>query len=223
MGNGYATWFLSPLNLLIDLFCYKNKRIYTLEDFQEESRKEIEGIISVFDTRKEEIIAQVDNAFESGRRGMLVYRWFGKQQNKTIDEFNKPLKYIQTIAISVFDGKESTSFHFGPLRLTLRLLYNLTPVESDDIFIECGHTKHYWHKNPLFIFDDTLMHRSVNNNDARRYCVFMDVIRPSPVTVFLSVLLVPISMIAQPIKGAFYKNWKMLGANRETQGATTKS
>ncbi len=154
---------------------------------------------------------------------MFVYRWLGRQYNKEIAEFNKPFKYLRTIAVSVFDGNESTSFHFGPLRLTLRILYNLTPVESEEIFIECGRTKHYWHKNPLFIFDDTLMHRSANENEARRYCVFMDVIRPSPVTALLSVLLVAISATAQRTKGVFYRNWKMLGANEATQGAKTKS
>ena len=74
---------------------------------------------------------------------MFVYRWFGRQYNEEIAEFNKPFKYLRTIAVSVFEGNESTSFHFGPLRLTLRILYNLTPVESEEIFIECGHTKHY--------------------------------------------------------------------------------
>ena len=223
LGNGVTAWFLSPLNLLMDLLCYRNKRIYRLEDFSEECRQEIEEILSVFAARKEEIIAHVDHAFESGRRGMFVYRWFDRQYNKEIAEFNKPFKYLQTIAVSVFEGNESTSFHFGPLRLTLRILYNLTPIESAEIFIECGRTKHYWHKDPLFIFDDTLMHRSANENEARRYCVFMDVIRPSPVTALLSALLVGFSAIAQLAKGVFYRNWKMLGANGATRGAKTKS
>ncbi len=223
LGNGVTAWLLSPINLSMDLLCYRNKRIYRLEDFSEECRKEIEEILSVFVSRKEEIVAHVDRAFESGRRGMFVYRWFGRKYNEEIAEFNKPFKYLRTIAVSVFEGNESTSFHFGPLRLTLRILYSLTPVESEEIFIECGRTKHYWHKNPLFIFDDTLMHRSANQNEARRYCVFMDVIRPSPVTALLSVLLVAISAMAQHTKGVFYKNWKMLGANGATRDAETKS
>ncbi|MCH9000217.1 MAG: aspartyl/asparaginyl beta-hydroxylase domain-containing protein [Proteobacteria bacterium] len=223
LGNGVTAWFLSPINLSMDLLCYRNKRIYGLEDFSEECRKEIEEVLSVFVARKEEIVAHVDRAFESGRRGMLVYRWYGRQYDEEIAEFNKPFKYLRTIAVSVFEGNESTSFHFGPLRLTLRVLYNLTPVESEEVFIECGRTKHYWHKNPLFIFDDTLMHRSVNQDAARRYCVFMDVIRPSPVTALLSVLLAAISAMAQRTKGVFYRNWKMLGANGATRGAKTKS
>ena len=33
--------------------------------------------------------------------------------------------------------------------------------------------------NPLFIFDDTLIHQSFNEEDDLRYCAFIDIIRPS--------------------------------------------
>ena len=54
--------------------------------------------------------------------------------------------------MSVFSGKEWTAWHYGPLRLTLRVLYNLTPVRHDGIFIECQNRKHFWHDNPLYRF-----------------------------------------------------------------------
>lgn len=222
LGNGVTVWLLSPVNLLVDLLCDRNRRIYRLEDFPADCRSEIEDILAVFRSRRDEIIGQVDRAFESGRRGMMVYRWYGRQYNRDITEFNRPFKYLRTIAVSVFEGNESTSFHFGPLRLTLRVLYNLTPVESDDIFIECGRTRHYWHKDPLFIFDDTLMHRSANNHAGRRYCVFMDVIRPSPVTPLLSALVVAVSAVAQSAKGVFYRNWKMLDTGTASRTGGTK-
>ena len=38
--------------------------------------------------------------------------------------------------VSVFNARERTSSHFGPLRLTLRVLYNLEPVRSPDAYIE---------------------------------------------------------------------------------------
>lgn len=212
LGNGVGAWLLSPVNLATDLLCRRNRKIYRLEDFPDEPRKEIEEILSVFDGRKQEIVDQVDHAFRSGRRGMLVYRWYGRRYNGRIAEFNRSFKYIQTIAVSVFEGNESTSYHFGPLRLTLRVLYNLRPVESDDVFLECGHTRHHWHRDPLFIFDDTLMHRSANGNGARRYCAFIDVIRPSPVTPILSLLLVAVSAVAQGARGIFYRRWTMLDA-----------
>ena len=121
-----------------------------------------------------------------------------------------PVEPVVEITKGEYEIREATSFHFGPLRLTMRLLYNLTPVNSDGIFIECGNTKHYWHNNPLFIFDDTLMHRSVNEHDARRYCMFVDVVRPSPFTGLIATLVEPVTAIAEPFKHLFYKKWKML-------------
>lgn len=221
LGNGLASWLLSPLNLALDLLCFRNKRIYKLDDFPPDCRKEIEDVLSLFVSQKQNIIERIDRDFQSGRRGMFVYRWFGRAYNREIAALNRSFKHIQTIAVSVFEGKESTAFHFGPFRATLRVLYNLTPVESDDIFIECGYTRHRWHQDPLFVFDDTLMHRSVNLHDARRYCVFMDVVRPSPVVGLLSFLLVPISAVTHRTKGIFYQNWRMLGESDMSRKATT--
>jgi len=103
------------------------------------------------------------------------------------------------------------------------VLYNMTPVESDDVYIECGTTRHVWRDDPLFIFDDTLMHRSVNEYEARRYCLFMDILRPSPVPAVLSALRFVVAKISQKFKGIFYRNWKMLEGARKHDAATTKS
>jgi aspartyl/asparaginyl beta-hydroxylase (cupin superfamily) len=210
LGNGVPTWLLSPFNLLVDLFCYRNKGVYRLDDLPPEWRAEVETVLGVFRDRRNEIIADIDRTFEQGRRGMFVYTWYGKANPHSIEEFKKDFHYIKTIAVSVFSGKEATSFHFGPLRLTLRVLYNLSPVVTDKIFIQCGWTKHYWHQDPLYIFDDTLIHRSVNDYDARRYCVFMDIMRPTAFPGLLAALISAVSLIAERFNAIFYKNWKML-------------
>ncbi|PSJ64147.1 aspartyl/asparaginyl beta-hydroxylase domain-containing protein [Pseudaminobacter soli (ex Li et al. 2025)] len=220
-GNGLFTWLLSPFNLFVDLLSYKNWGVWKLEQFPDDYRREVEEVLDVFKARQSEIISDIDANFESGRRGMYVYQWYGKQHIDNVPEFTRKFKYIRTIAVSVFSGRESTSFHYGPLRLTLRVLYNLRPAKTDQIFIECGNVKHFWYENPLFIFDDTLMHRSVNEHDGRRYCVFMDVIRPSPVPGFLSMLLAGISISVDRMKAMFYKNWKMIGA-RDPKSAPAK-
>jgi aspartyl/asparaginyl beta-hydroxylase (cupin superfamily) len=212
VGNGIPTWILSPFNLFIDLLSYRNPGVYTLDDFPPAYRDEIEAVLGTFRTRKDEIVAEVDRQFSDGRRGMYVWRWYGKQHQTNVPEFNRDFRYVKTIAVSVFSGKESTTWHYGPLRLTLRVLLNLNPADSDRVFIECNGARHLWRDNPLYIFDDTLFHRSVNEVDARRYAVFMDVIRPSPVPGFLGVLLAGVSAIADQMKAIFYKNWKMLGA-----------
>jgi beta-hydroxylase len=61
---------------------------------------------------------------------MYVYQWYGKHKITTSPEFNKDFKYIKTIAVSVFRGRESTSWHFGPLRLSLPDSHNLIPVKA---------------------------------------------------------------------------------------------
>jgi aspartyl/asparaginyl beta-hydroxylase (cupin superfamily) len=214
-GNGVPTWLLSPFNLLVDLISYRNPGIYTLDDFPPAYRSEIDEVLSVFKNNKDRIIADIDAKFEKGRRGMYVFRWYGKRFIDNVPELNRDFKYLKTIAVSVFSGKESTSFHYGPLRLSLRILYNLTPVQSDQVYIECNGAKHYWHDNPLYIFDDTLLHRSVNEYDARRYNVFMDIIRPSPVPGLISALLAIVSRTVERVNSMFYKNWTMISGNKK--------
>jgi aspartyl/asparaginyl beta-hydroxylase (cupin superfamily) len=214
-GNGVPTWLLSPFNLLVDLLSYRNPGIYTLDDFPPAYRAEIDEVLSVFKDNKDRIIADIDAKFEKGRRGMYVYRWYGKRFIDNVPELNRDFKYLKTIAVSVFSGKESTSFHYGPLRLSLRILYNLTPVLSDQVYIECNGVKHYWHENQLYIFDDTLMHRSVNEYDARRYNVFMDIIRPSPVPGLISAMLAVVSRTVERVNSMFYKNWTMISGNKK--------
>ncbi|MAU97737.1 MAG: aspartyl beta-hydroxylase [Fulvimarina sp.] len=210
MGNGIPTWLLSPFNLFVDLVSYRNPGVWRLEDFPPEWRAEIETVLDTFRANKREIIADIDQQFGEGRRGMYVYRWYGKRFVDNVPAFNRDFRYVKTIAVSVFSGKESTTWHYGPLRLTLRVLLNLEPADSDRVFIECNGARHLWRDDPLYIFDDTLFHQSVNEVDARRYNVFMDVIRPSPVPGFLSALLVGVSALADRLKAMFYKNWKMI-------------
>ena len=144
------------------------------------------------------------------KRGMLFYKWYDKNINEDVPAFNEDYTYIKTIGVSVFNQKESTSLHFGPLRLTLRVLYNLTPFKSDNVFIEVDGKKHFWHDDPLFIFDDTLQHRSINEEDRERYCVFVDVLRPSRFTGLQNLIMKGIQLIFIKFNGIFYKNWTFL-------------
>jgi len=56
----------------------------------------------------------------------------------------------------------------------------------------------------------TLMHRSVNEYDARRYCVFIDIMRPTPFPRLMSALISVVAVAVERINDLFYKNWKML-------------
>lgn len=210
-GNGFTTWLVSPLNVFLDLICYKNPKIYALSDFSPEARQEIETVLATFASNRDRIMADINSELGDAKRGMYLYRWFGHLYNRNINDLNQPFQHVRTIAVSVFDGQERTNFHFGPMRMTIRVLYNLTPVTDKDVFIETGTTRHYWSEDPLFMFDDTLMHRSINDDDGRRFCVFLDVMRPSPFPWLLSAMMVPVSMVAGAFKSIYYRRWKMLG------------
>lgn len=223
-GNGFTTWLVSPFNLFLDLISSRNPGVYKLSDFSEPAQAEIQTVLDTFKNNRQSIIAEIDaemKATETAheRRGMFLYRWFGRRYNRSIAALNGDFEHVRTIAVSVFDGKERTNFHFGPMRMTIRVLYNLTPVAGDQVFIECDGVMHYWSEDPLFMFDDTLMHRSVNDHDGRRYCVFLDVLRPSPLSGALRVLEKPISLIATLFKTIYYRRWKMLGMGASSQGS----
>ena len=63
--------------------------------------------------------------------------------------------------------------------MTYRILYNFNKVKKEGSFIEADGRINKWRYDPLFIFDDTLIHQSFNEEDDLRYCAFIDIIRPS--------------------------------------------
>jgi beta-hydroxylase len=143
---------------------------------------------------------------------MLTYKWYSASQatDLKIPAFEKDFRYIKTIAVSVFNTRERTSWHFGPLRLTFRVLYNLDPIDSRDVYIEVDDKVHYWKDEPLFIFDDTMFHRSINDVDRIRYCLFMDIVRPNHFQGAFEVAIQLASAIAVSFKRLFYKNWSFV-------------
>ena len=122
-------------------------------------------------------------------------------------EFAHDYRYIKTIAVSVFSMRERTSWHFGPLRLTLRVLYVLDPMKSGDAFIEVDDRLHRWMDDRLFIFDDTNFHRSTNGSDQPRYCLFMDIVRPNHARVAFDAGIHLMRVLSGSLKRLFYKNW----------------
>lgn len=207
-GNGLFTWALAPFNLLMDLLSRKTKGILRKSDLPAECQKEIDELIAVADRERDNIAKRMESGH--GRRLMLVYKWYGHQVDNSIAEWNKDFKYIKTIGVSVFNARTATSYHYGPLRITYRLLYNMNQVDRDDIFIQVGKTKHLWRDDPLFIFDDTLMHRSVNRSPNARYCLFVDIMRPAHNLQLNTKILSVVGSIAGRINSIFYKNWEFI-------------
>ena len=209
IGKGFLTFLLSPLNLLSDLLSYRNLHTYKIEDLPQGHQNEINDVISLFDKNSKEIAKRFKEN-PNDNRTMLFYKWYGYELDDSIKEFNNEYEYIKTIGVSLFREKTSTSRHFGPLRMTYRILYNFNKVKKDGSFIEADGRIHKWKSDPLFIFDDTLIHQSFNEEDDLRFCAFIDIIRPSHFDNIIKLILKAVGFLLKNTRSIFYKNWKMI-------------
>ncbi len=208
-GNGVPTWALSPFNILMDIITlpYINKKIYQLQDLPEECQAEIKQLLAV--VKSENVVAELASRAGKIRRSMIFFKWYGKNIENfyTVPDFHKEYKYIRTIGVSVFNRKESTDEHFGPLRTTLRVLYNINDITSPETYIKVRDVENHWCENKMFIFDDTLSHQSFNQTDEPRYCLFVDIVRPSKCHFVMDLWVQFVAVIMQKMNHIFYSSW----------------
>ena len=211
-GNGVFTWLLSPFNLLMDLLAlpYWNRGVYQLADLPAGHQAEIQTLIGA--AHKRDIIGLLESKMGEKKRGMIFFKWYGKNLPTTVDvpEFHAKYQYVRTVGVSIFNKKASTGLHFGPLRVTLRVLYNVNTIDNPDVYVTVGDVTHRWRDGKLFIFDDTLQHQSVNESDGMRYCLFVDILRPSLVPWLFSGILTAIRLAIAPLRAIFYKHWSFI-------------
>jgi len=212
IGNGFPTWLLSPINIVLDLLSlpYINKGVYRLEDLPSDYADEVKRLIQA--ANEANLVAQIEEAAKKYPRTMVFFRWYGvdMQSLLNVPAFHQPWKYIETIGVSVFNKKVSTSRHFGFMRASLRVLYNLNDMNDDSAYIVVGDKTSYWRENKLFIFDDTLLHESVNQTDQTRYCLFVDMIRPTRFPGIMRAVITGIRRLTQSFKFIYYQNWKLI-------------
>jgi aspartyl/asparaginyl beta-hydroxylase (cupin superfamily) len=211
-GNGIFTWLLSPFNLLMDLITlpYRNKGIYKISDLPAAYQDEINSLIDA--AHGSGLIGKLEAKLGEKKRGMIFFKWYGKNVRTSVDvpEFHRHFKYIRTIGVSIFNTRQSTGKHFGPLRVTLRVLYNINRIDSDKVYIKVGKHINYWRDNQLFIFDDTLQHQSCNQSEQIRYCMFVDILRPSWCPGLMSGILTCVRLAIARVNFAFYKHWEFI-------------
>ena len=208
IGKGILTFLISPLNLFADLISHRNLHSFKIENFPDEFQNEINTVKKLFDQNKKKIEERFSQSEDN--RTMLFYKWYGYELDDSIEEFNNEYKYIKTVGVSLFREKTSTSRHFGPLRMTYRILYNFNKVKKEGSFIEADGRIHKWKSDPLFIFDDTLIHQSFNEEDDLRFCAFIDIIRPSHLDNIIKLILKSVGFLLKNTRSIFYKNWKMI-------------
>ena len=212
IGNGWGTWVLSPINILLDLLSlpYINKGVYRLADLPPAYQDEVTRVIRV--ANDADLVRQLEERSKENQRTMFFFRWCGANTNTSpnVPAFHQPWKYVQTIGVSIFNRRISTSKHFGYLRASLRVLYNLNDMKDDSAYIVVGDTTSYWRDNKLFIFDDTLLHLSANDTEQPRYCLFVDIVRPTLFPHLMAGVLTVVRYLTQSFKFIYYKNWKII-------------
>ena len=211
-GNGVFTWLLSPFNLLMDVLAlpYWNKGVYQLSDLPAAYQDELKAVIEA--AHRRDLVGKLNLKLDEHKRGMIFFKWYGRHVQTSVDipEFHGEFKYIRTIGVSIFNKKQSTGKHFGPLRITLRVLYNINQIDSDQVYIKVSNHINYWRENKLFIFDDTLQHQSCNQSDEVRYCIFVDILRPSVCPRLMSAILACVGEVVAPFNFIFYKHWTFI-------------
>jgi len=211
-GNGLCTWLLSPFNLMMDVLSlpYRNRGVYKIGDLPETHQEEIRSIIAA--AHESRLVERLQSKMEGQKRGMIFFKWYGKNIQTSLDipEFHHPYKFIRTIGVSIFNKRQSTGKHYGPLRVTLRVLYNVNTIDSRDVYIKVGNHTHFWKDEKLFIFDDTLQHQSCNESDGGRDCMFVDILRPTHFPRLTSAILSGVRLVIARFNSAFYKNWTFL-------------
>jgi beta-hydroxylase len=212
LGNGIGSWLLSPFNAAMDILTlpYLNKGVYALEDLPIGHQEELRRVIET--AKRENLVGQVEKHVKQLPRSMIFFKWYGLNIDGflKIPAFQQRWTYVQTIGVSVFNRKSSTSRHFGPLRATLRVLYNINDIKDPSAFIVVGDKVNYWRDSKLFIFDDTLMHQSFNETEEARYCLFIDINRPSRINGVMTAIVRLICLVTRPFNQRFYRNWKVL-------------
>jgi len=212
IGNGFGTWMLSPINTLLDLLSlpYVNKGVYRLADLPPAYQDEVKRLIQAANDTN--LVRQLEEQSREHQRTMIFFRWYGVNIDASlrVPAFHQPWKYIQTIGVSVFNRRVTTSKHFGYLRASLRILYNLNDMSDSSAYIVVGNTTNYWRDNKLFIFDDTLLHLSANETEEPRYCLFVDMIRPTHFPrVMLGVIRI-VGYLTEKVKFMYYSHWKII-------------
>jgi len=212
IGNGFGTWMLSPINIFLDLLSlpYINKGIYRLNDLPPAYQEEVRRLIQA--ANNADLVSQLEERSKENRRTMFFFRWYGKniRTSLNVPAFHQPWNYIQTIGVSIFNRRESTSKHFGYLRASLRVLYNINDMKDRSAYIVVGDATNYWCDNKLFIFDDTLLHLSANDTEQPRYCLFVDIIRPTVFPRVMAGVIILGRYLTQSFKFIYYKNWKIV-------------
>ena len=206
------TWVLSPFNTLLDLLSlpYINKGVYRLEDLPPAYQDEVKRLIEI--AKEENLVAQLEERAKEFPRTMIFFRWYGVNM-KTIPGCSSVSSAVEVHPDDWGFSLQQEGFHLQAFWIhagIVAVLYNLNDMNDHSAYIEVGDKTSYWRENKLFIFDDTLLHYSANETNQTRYCLFVDMVRPTPFPGFMRLVISGVRLMTQSFKFVYYKNWKIL-------------
>ena len=77
LGNGFLTWVLSPINILLDLLSlpHINKGVYQLDDLPPDYQAEVKRLIDT--AERENLVAKLQERSKDNSRTMIFFKWYG--------------------------------------------------------------------------------------------------------------------------------------------------
>jgi len=124
--------------------------------------------------------------------------WFRRNCNM-MPHTNQILRkhaYIVSAYVSILGPRKRLNPHVGPYSGVLRLHLALDIPHPRRCYIDVGGKRGYWEEGKCLLFDDTYEHVAVNNTDALRAVLFMDVAKPLPLPLmWLNQFIIKISRI----------------------------
>ena len=92
LGNGFATWALSPINVFLDLISlpHINRGVYRLGDLPTAQREEVTRLIQA--AKDVDLVRQLDERAKENERTMIFFRWYGVNVDTFLDvpAFHQP-------------------------------------------------------------------------------------------------------------------------------------
>ena len=211
-GNGLFTLLLSPFNLFMDLLSlpYWNKGIYQIGDLPRPHQDEINTVIEA--ALKQDLVGKLEAKMEGQKRGMIFFKWYGKNINNSLDipEFHQQFQV----------HPHHRRLHFQQKTIDRQAL---RPAPRD----LARALQHQRHEGQERLHQSRQSHQLLAGQQAlhlrrhaaapvvqqfrrRRYCMFLDILRPSLLPRVTSAILSGIRLLMAPFNSIFYQHWTFL-------------
>jgi beta-hydroxylase len=116
---------------------------------------------------------------------LVILKFYNKEYPEVQKHFPETMRLLrncgQDVKLAMFSVLKAHSEikpHTGPFRGCMRYHLGLqVPQDRENCFIQVDQFKYSWKEGESFLFDDTYVHRVINNTDEDRIVLFLDIQR----------------------------------------------